>query len=245
MKKIYLILGASSDIGVCLIEELVRKDSSAVILAHYHSSREGINEIVNKYSEADIRLYKADLSNLNDVQILIDDISKEKLYPTHIINFSASAYRFNRLCDFEVDRLQKDMNIQVYSFGIICKSFIPFMAENKNGRIVAMLSAATKGVPPKNTTEYTIVKYAVWGLLKSLAADYGDMGVCINGISPGMIETKFIKGIGRKIKEFNAEKSPQHRNLQIDDVLPAIMFLLSDSCTYMNGTNLNLTGVVE
>lgn len=246
MQKVYLILGASSDLGSTLMRRLLAgTEENEVFLAHYHSSKDNIQSIIDDYPKAAIECFQADLGNLEDTKRLIEKIKERDRLPTHIVNFSASAYRFNRLSEFNVERLSKDINIQVYSFALICQAFIPDMVEKKSGKIVSMLSAATKGIPPKNTTEYTTVKYALLGLLKSLAADYGDAGISINGISPGMIETKFLKNIGRKIKEFNAEKSPQHRNLQVDDVVPAILFLLSEDSDFMNGTNLNLTGNVE
>lgn len=245
MHKIYLILGAASDLGTKLVENLISLDSENVILAHYHKSMGGLDRIIDANPDAHIRCISADLSSIDETKKMIDVLLKGNIHPTHIINFAASAYKFNRLSELDVTRICEDMNIQVYSLALICKALIPFMVENKYGKIVVMLSSATKGIPPKYTTEYTIVKYAVLGLVKGLAADYGDMGICVNGISPGMIETKFIKGIGRKIKEVTAEKSPQHRNLQIDDVIPAVIFLLSENSTFMNGTNLNLTGTVE
>ena len=247
MQKVYLILGASSDLGNALIRRLINVENTdkPVFIAHYHSNRSQIDEIIAEYPEQDIRVIQADLSDMEAVHNLIEHIQTMDISPTHIVNFAASTYRFNRLSEYNVERLSKDINIQVNSFALICQAFIPSMVERKSGKIVVMLSAATKGVPPKNTTEYTTVKYAVLGLLKSLAADYGDMGISINGISPGMIETKFLRNIGRKIKEFNAEKSPQHRNLQVDDVIPSILFLLSEDSDFMNGTNLNLTGNVE
>lgn len=245
MQNTYLILGASSELGVNLIRALIEQDRRAVIYAHYNSNKKVLEEVIKKYPAVDIKSYQADLSSLDSTRTLIDEIKKENNAPMHIVNFSACAYRFNRLNELEFKRFDVDMTIQVYSFAMICQAFIPTMVERGYGKIISMLSAATKGIPPKNTTEYTTVKYALLGFLKSLAADYGDAGIGINGISPGMIETKFIKGIGRKIREYNAEKCPQHRNLQVDDVIPAILFLLSENSTFMNGTNLNLTGYVE
>lgn len=246
MRKIYLILGASSDLGSALLRKLLEsKIENEVFLVHYCSSKERIQSIMEEYPEVMIHCYQADLSNLEDTSRFIESIKESDMSPTHIVNFAASTYRFNRLNEFNVERLSKDLNIQVYSFALICQAFIPKMVEHKSGKIVAMLSAATKGIPPKNTTEYTTVKYAILGFIKSLAADYGDMGISINGISPGMIETKFIRNIGRKIKEFNAEKNPQHRNLRVEDVVPSILFLLSEDSDFMNGTNLNLTGNIE
>ncbi len=246
MDKVYLILGASSDLGCALIENILKKDESDYrIIAHYHSTDENIKSVIRDRKKNRIETIQSDLSDIESTKRFIDQISTSGLYPSHIINFSASAYKFNRLGEMDIERLNRDMTIQVYSFVMICRAFIPHMAKEKYGRVVAILSAATKGVPPKNTTEYTTVKYALLGLVKSLAADYGDCGINVNAVSPGMIETKFIKNIGRKIKEFAAEKNPQHRNLNVDDVIPIIMFLLSEKCQFMNGTNVNLSGIPD
>lgn len=243
MEKVYLILGASSDLGCELIKQIAKKkEDSVTILAHYNSSDTSIRKIEAEYELLNLHLIKADLSDLVQTKEMIEHIKKLNLKPSHIINFSAQAYRFNRLAELDTNRLNSNMTIQVYSFALICQAFIPGMVDDKYGKIVAILSAATKGEPPKNTTEYTVVKYALLGLVKSLAADYGDLGINVNAVSPGMIDTKFIKSIGRKIKEFTAEKNPRHRNLEVEDVIPTIELLLSENSQFMNGVNLNLTG---
>lgn len=246
MDKVYLILGASSDLGCALIQNILKVDEPDYrIIAHYHSTDEHIKSIIRNRKENRVETIQSDLSDTESTKRFIDQVAATGLYPSHIINFSANAYKFNRLREMDIQRLNRDMTIQVYSFAMICQAFVPHMAEKNYGKIVAMLSAATKGVPPKNTIEYTTVKYALLGVVKSLAADYGDCGINVNAVSPGMIETKFIKNIGRKIKEFTAEKNPQHRNLSVDDVIPIIMFLLSEECQFMNGTNINLSGIPD
>jgi 3-oxoacyl-[acyl-carrier protein] reductase len=245
MDKVYLILGASSDLGCALIENLLEKeDSDYRIIAHYHSVKDKLEELSGR-SGGRMDIVKADLSSLDSTQKMIDGIQEKGIFPTHIINFSAVAYRLNRLKEVDIQRLNTDMTIQVYSFALICKAFIPHMSVEKYGKIAVMLSAVTTGVPPKNTTEYTTVKYALLGLIKSMAADYGEYGININAVSPGMIETKFIRNVGRKTKEFTAERNPQHRNLKVDDVIPALLFLLSDNSSFMNGTNINLSGIPD
>jgi 3-oxoacyl-[acyl-carrier protein] reductase len=242
MKKVYLILGASSDLGCTLIKRLLEDETSDYkILAHYNSNNERLRKL-SIQSDGRMALFRADLSSLDSTEKMIMQIINMGDCPSHIVSFSASPYRFNRLNEFDIKRIDQDMAIQVYSFAMVCKAFAPYMVEMHYGKIVVMLSSATIGIPPKNTIEYTTVKYALWGLIKSLAADYGDMGININAVSPGMIETKFIKNIGRKIKEFTAERNPNHRNLNVDDVIPIIMFLLSDDCQFMNGTNINMSG---
>lgn len=244
MRKVYLILGASSDLGCGLLRSLLTEDSvENVYIAHYFSDDSGIQAIQSEFPNARIMRCQADLSDLKQTEALINEIRNRDYSPNHIISFSANAYRFNRLNELDNYRLDKDMAIQVYSFSLVCKAFIPGMAESHYGKIVAMLSSATIGMPPKNTTEYTTVKYALLGMIRGLAADYGSEGLNINGVSPGMIETKFIKGIGRKIKEFTGAGNPRHRNLMVDDVIPTIRLLLSDDSQFMNGVNINLSGI--
>lgn len=247
MEKVYLILGASSDLGIELIKNIIKSGDAENIrmIAHYFSSGAEIQNIKDNNPDFRIDMLNANLGDLEDTRKFIEQLKALECRPDYILNFCAYAYRFNRLSELDIKRMNFDMTIQVYSFALICQAFLPVMAESGFGKIVVMLSAATKNNPPKNTTEYTTVKYALLGLIKSIAADYGEYGININAVSPGMIETKFIKNIGRKVKEFTAEKNPRHRNLQVSDVVPAIMFLLSDESQFMNGTNINLSGIPD
>ncbi|MCI8773076.1 MAG: SDR family oxidoreductase [Lachnospiraceae bacterium] len=247
MEKVYLILGASSDLGIELIKNIIKSEGAEKIrmIAHYFSSGAEIQNIKDNNPDFRIDMLNANLGDLEDTRKFIEQLKALECRPDYILNFCAYAYRFNRLSELDIKRMNFDMTIQVYSFALICQAFLPVMAESGFGKIVVMLSAATTNIPPKNTTEYTTVKYALLGLIKSIAADYGEYGININAVSPGMIETKFIKNIGRKVKEFTAEKNPRHRNLQVSDVVPAIMFLLSDESQFMNGTNINLSGIPD
>ncbi len=247
MEKVYLILGASSDLGIELIKNIIKSEGAEKIrmIAHYFSSGAEIQNIKDNNPDFRIDMLNANLGDLEDTRKFIEQLKALECRPDYIVNFCAYAYRFNRLSELDVKRMNFDMTIQVYSFALICQAFLPVMAESGFGKIVVMLSAATTNIPPKNTTEYTTVKYALLGLIKSIATDYGEYGININAVSPGMIETKFIKNIGRKVKEFTAEKNPRHRNLQVSDVVPAIMFLLSDESQFMNGTNINLSGIPD
>lgn len=240
MKKIYLILGASSDLGKSLISELIDKDN--IVIAHYHRNQAIIQEIKKLNPDGDIREIKADLSDMTAVKEMIDVIDAWQLSPTHIVNLCANTFRHTRMSQWKYDIVDRDMKIQVFAFAEVMKKYLPIMAKNNYGKIVVMLTAYTIGTPPKNMAGYCTVKYALLGLMKSIASDYGDQGININGVSPGMINTKFIDGIGRKIKEFTAESNPRHRNLEVEDVVPTIKMLLSDSTEFMNGTNINLSG---
>ena len=247
MKKTYLILGASSDIGLELIHQLIAKEDEkdTIIIAHYNSNGEQLIMLRDEDPKRRIRLLQADMSCAEQVQDLIDKINMWELEVTHIVNLCANTFVHTRLKFWDSDIVNKDMRIQVYSFAEILRAFVPQMGKRGYGKIVAMLTAYTIGTPPKNMSGYVTVKYALLGLIKSVASDYGDKGVNINGISPGMINTKFVDGIGRKIKEMSAEGNPKHRNLETKDVVPMILFLLSEQAEFISGTNINMSGETD
>jgi 3-oxoacyl-[acyl-carrier protein] reductase len=100
----------------------------------------------------------------------------------------------------------------------------------------------TLGVPPKYLSTYTILKYAQLGLVRALAAEYGELGVSVNAVSPSMVETQLLSEVPRQIVEISQSQNPMGRNATADDVAGAIAFLLSESTGFINGVNLPVTG---
>jgi 3-oxoacyl-[acyl-carrier protein] reductase len=247
MSKVFLIIGASSDIGIALIQKLIEVENrqDIIIIAHYNKSKDDLEKIKEQYKDSNIYLIQADLSILQQTKAMISSIQNLNIEPTHIINLSASNFKYTRISEWDSELIQKDMNIQVYSFAEIVKAFIPSMVKKHYGKIVVMLTAYTIGIPPQNMSGYVTVKYALLGLMKSIDSDFGNQGININGISPAMINTKFVEGIGRKIKEITAQKNPKHRNLEVRDVIPTIYMLLSDEAEFISGANINLSGCTD
>ncbi len=90
--------------------------------------------------------------------------------------------------------------------------------------------------------DYVAVKSALLGYMRAAAVEYGEKGVCINGISPNMMETKFLQNIDEKIVQMTADSSALKRNIRVEETINGIAYLMSDEASYVNGTNLNLSG---
>jgi 3-oxoacyl-[acyl-carrier protein] reductase len=132
--------------------------------------------------------------------------------------------------------------MQLTTAFILLQSFLPKMAAVKYGKVVFMLTSYTIGIPPSAMAHYVTAKYAMLGLMKSLAAEYAGKQICINAVSPSMIETGFLSQIPEKIVEFTAQQHPQKRNALPSDVVPVIKFLLSDEAGFVTGINIPVTG---
>lgn len=238
MNNIIFIIGASSDIGLDLIKNI---DEEALILAHYNSNKEGLltlsSEIKNK-----LVLLQADLSNENALKGMLDNIEKNYGVPNKIVHLAAPKFENIRFKDVSWNDFQKDIDISLKSLIIILSRFLPKLAKEKRGKVVCILSSVTLNVPPKALSQYTTIKYALLGLIKSLASEYADKNIQINALSPSMVETKFLNNINEKLIELNAYNHPLKRNAFTYDITPLIKLLLSSDSDYMSGVNIPIAG---
>lgn len=241
MDKVFVITGASSELGTAFLNQLIQKNEPADVWAHYRTWSDSLDIIRNTQSALNIHFEQSDLSDPQSVDTMLNRWNAAGVVPTHILHFAASPFRYMRMRQLELDALQQDMQVQVYSLAAVLKCFLPVMAKKRFGRVVAMVSSCTIGTPPKCLAGYTTVKYALLGLLRSAAAEYGANGITVNGVSPGMIETKFLRGIDEKIVELDAATSPLKRHITPAEVIAGINFLLQEENTFSNGINLNLS----
>jgi NAD(P)-dependent dehydrogenase (short-subunit alcohol dehydrogenase family) len=238
---IVLITGASSEIGRALLTRMA--DSNAVIYAHYGANADTLlAHLATLSGPACIIPVQADLSSIEQVDALIDTLRKRHGRPNKIVHLAARPLVLERFAKLDWDAVQADIDISVRSISLILKAFLPELTREKcPGRVVIMLSSVTFGEPPKGFAAYTLVKFALLGLARSLATEFADKQISVNSISPYTMETKFLARLPHKYVELSAVQNPSGRNAEVNDVVPAIEFLLSESTGFITGVNLPIT----
>ncbi|MGL4393579.1 MAG: SDR family oxidoreductase [Fusobacteriaceae bacterium] len=238
MKKALLITGATSDLGHEFLKNLENKEQK--IIALYNNSDESLKKLEKKYF-LDIESVKFDLSNTNKLAEKIKELVG-KYDIQKVLHLAAPVVNQERFNKTTLKTYEKDLSIQLFSIIEILKEIIPCMKKNKYGKIIIMLSSCTMGVPPKFWASYVVAKYSLLGLVKALAAEYSGYGIQINGISPSMMETKFLKEMDSRTIEMALEAHPQKRFVQLKEVVNMINFMFSDKNTFMTGNNICITG---
>lgn len=240
MNKILLVLGGSSDIGQALIRR-IHSNYDKIIL-HYNKNSSAAENLADELKNK-ILPFGADLNIAGDVNLLTEFVSKEENQPCHVVNMVSPKFVYTRADKDDPIAFRNMTESSLFAFTEIMRPVLRSMSKKKYGKIVIMLSVCTNGIPPKYMSAYVTAKYALLGLMRSLAADYADKGICINGISPDMIETKFLDSIPDVAVRMTAEKSVMGRLLSVDEVVPAFEFLLSDAADKITGQNISVTGV--
>lgn len=110
--------------------------------------------------------------------------------------------------------------------------------ERAKGSIVNVTSIAGSRVHPFAGSAYSTSKAALASLTREMAADFGPIGVRVNAISPGEIDTSILSPGTDKL----VEQIPMRRLGTTDEVAKAIYFLCTDASSYVNGAELHING---
>lgn len=182
-------------------------------------------------------LIPCDVADMNSLDAAFDQIGQRwgKLdFLVHAIGFSDKNELRGLYVDTSLENFLLTMNISAYSFVAATKRARALMPEG--GSILTLTYyGAEKVIPHYNVMG--VAKAALETSVKYLAADLGPENIRVNAISAGPIKTLAASGIGdfRYILKWNEYNSPLRRNVTIEDVGGAGLYLLSDLASGVTG----------
>lgn len=146
-----------------------------------------------------------------------------------------------------LDTPEEDWNrmvaVNLKSIFLVCKRVIPEMLRLGKGKIINIASMYGMFGSP-HTAAYSASKAGVINLTRQLAVDYSSHNICINSISPGLIETEMTrhKVEDPRVLTHYLQSIPLGRHGTPDDVAAAVVFLASDDSDFITGHNLVVDG---
>jgi enoyl-[acyl-carrier protein] reductase I len=182
-------------------------------------------------------LVDCDVSSMDALDVTFDQIRSrwDRLdFVVHAIGYSDKNELRGKFVDTTMDNFLMTMNISVYSFVAVAQRARKLMTEG-GALLTLTYYGAEKVIPHYNVMG--LAKSALETSVKYLAADLGPEGIRVNAISAGPIKTLAASGIGdfRYIMKWNEYNSPLRRNVTIEDVGGAGLYLLSDLASGVTG----------
>ena len=152
----------------------------------------------------------------------------------HAIAFSDKEELKGRYVDTSPGNFAQTMQVSCYSFTAICRRAAALMREGSS-LLTLTYYGAERVIPHYNVMG--VAKAALEASVRYLAADLGGDGIRVNAISAGPIKTLAASGVGdfRYILKWNELNSPLQRNVTIEDVGGAALYLLSDLSSGVTG----------
>lgn len=245
--KVAIVTGGAMGNGLGIVKVFLKNGADVVILDYSNTTLDVVEELKKEYKK--ISGYIVDIRDQEKLSKIINEIKKEKEHIDILVNNAGVA----KLVPFlEMDDQTRDYHFDINIKGTwnVTKEVLPFMKEQKYGRIVNLSSVTGPMVADSGEVAYATTKAALIGFTKSLAIETVEDGITVNAIMPGYIMTPMVEGIAKDSNSENpesvvkgiAEGIPMKRLGTIEELGHLALFLASDESSYITGQGFVIDG---
>lgn len=228
--RVALVTGAASGIGRATARLLAEEGAQVVAADLREPELAGLGE--------DALAVTLDVTDPKGVTRLVES-AQATFGRLDILVCSAGVYETSPLSDLDVNEWDRVQAVNLRGSFLCAQAAVPAMAANGWGRMVLLSSLAAQTGGMAAGASYVASKAGVMGLTRSLAMHAGPLGVTVNCVNPGVIETPMTNQLDRT---GTASSTPVRRNGTPDDVAAIIVMLASDRAGFVNGAHLSVNG---
>ncbi len=190
MKKIALISGATSGIGLATAQKLAENGYNLIITGRRQELLESIKKELGIKYKCDVCTLNFDIRDNNKVEEMIDGLGESWTRIEVLINNAGLAAGFNAIDEGDLNDWEQMIDTNIKGLLYLTRKIIPLMISIGSGHIVNITSIAGKEVYP-NGNVYCASKNAVDALTKAMRIDLLKHNIKVSSISPGMVNTEF------------------------------------------------------
>ena len=242
MNKVVLVTGGARGIGRAIVIELA-KDGYDIVINYLTSQKEALKlaeEIKATYGVRCLT-YKCDVSNEEEVDLMISDVEKKWGGVDILINNAAidlsNLFHLKTSAEFK-----RTLDVNVVGAFILAKRVYHHMLEKEYGRIINISSTNGINTYYPMCIDYAASKAALISLTHNLAAEFAPF-IHVNCIAPGFIGTeKELEGYDEEFLKSEVEKIMVKRYGDPKDVAYLVSFLLSPKADFINNTVIRIDG---
>lgn len=202
-----------------------------------------VDEIKSAGGEAEA--FKMDVSNKADVDAIFDAVVKQFGRLDILVN-NAGIYAPKAALELTEEDWDKTISINLKGEFFCAQRAAKEMAKNNWGRIINIASIASGGVGVgiSGGAHYTASKGGVIGMTETLADEWAPIGITVNAIGPGAIDTPMVAAsqIPEEAMKAMLAGVPLKRIGKPEEVSAAVVFLASEEASYVTGATLYVDG---
>ena len=238
-KKIALVTGGAKGIGEAICAGLA-KDGYNIALNYNSSEKEALSLKEKLSTYTDIEIFKADVSDSQQVNTMFNEIEKHFGGVDILVNNAGIAQQvlFTEITD---EMWQKMIGVNLTGAFNCCRRALPYMINQKNGSIVNIASMWGE-VGASMEVHYSASKAGLIGLTKALAKEVGLSGITVNAVSPGVVLTDMMSQFSDEDKKVLADETPMGVLGIPEDIASAVSFLVSENARFITGQVLSVNG---
>jgi NAD(P)-dependent dehydrogenase (short-subunit alcohol dehydrogenase family) len=238
-RKLVVISGAAAGIGQAIAVRLAQEGAQIVVVDR-DPAAETLKSIQGVGGKAvAIRCDVADASSVSSLKEAVDKIGSCDI----LIN-NVGIYPMQRFDDITFDDWRRVLSTNLDSMFLMTKAFSGRMRKAGWGRVINMASDTVSLLVPA-LSHYIASKAGVIGFTRALANEFGEYGVTVNAVAPGLTQTqgtRVISQTNEALFELTLNMQSIKRGEQPSDLVGAVSFLASQDAAFITGQTLYVNG---
>jgi 3-oxoacyl-[acyl-carrier protein] reductase len=230
-----IVTGGSRGIGLAIATKLAGGGYRVIAVARQET--DALREAMATLGES-LRFRSFDLTQTGEISRFLASVRQEHGQIYGLVN-NAGLGTSGMLAMMRDEQIAQLMQLNVMAPLLLTKHVLRSMMSAREGRIVNIASiVAATGY--SGLSAYSATKAALVGLTRSLAREVGQLGITVNAVSPGFVETALTADLNEEQREQIRRRSALQRLAEPQDVASAVEFLLSEGARNITGTTLTV-----
>jgi NAD(P)-dependent dehydrogenase (short-subunit alcohol dehydrogenase family) len=235
-----LVTGGTRGIGLAITRALRREGARVIAIG---KAKDQIEAFRKEFGDDPLATAEhADVRDRASLEALRDKLDRlDILVPNAGVNTRVKAL------DLDDAALHDMLDTNLYGVFVTCQVFAPLLFVQPGGRVVITSSiSAIHGQELR--AAYAATKAGLSGLVRALAVEWGPLGVNVNAVGPGIIETPLTKAYMEQFPE-RVEAAIAHTPLRRigtpEDIADVVLFLASEGSRFMTGQTVYVDGGIS
>jgi 3-oxoacyl-[acyl-carrier protein] reductase len=234
-----IVTGGSRGLGLAIARKLATSGYTAIAIARKET--DALNATIREIKaegRGALNFKPFDLADIGGIHDLTKGLRKE-FGPIYGLVNNAALGTSGLLATTHDARIESLVHLNVLSPIVLTKYVVRSMMADGGGRIINV-SSIVGSTGYKGLAAYAATKASMVGFTRSLAREVGSLGINVNAVAPGFLETEMTEGLTGKQHAQVVRRSALGRMAEVEDVANAVEYLLGDKGRNITGTVLTI-----
>jgi 3-oxoacyl-[acyl-carrier protein] reductase len=234
-----IVTGGSRGLGLAIARKLTTADYRVVTIARRESEQlSSAMREAGQGQRGSLHFRPFDLGNIPDIPHMVKGL-REEFGPIYGLVNNAALGTGGILASMHDAKIEGLARVNIVSPIILTKYVIRSMMVDGGGRIVNVASIVSF-TGYSGLSVYGATKASIVGFTRSLAREVGPLGINVNAVAPGFVDTDMTQSLAGKHRDQIVRRSALRRLAEVDDIANAVEFLLDEKSKNITGTLLTV-----